>query len=332
MKKLFWGIAALSLPAVMLATSCSDKDIIETAGMENQISFDAAIGRSTLPTSRVGEFTAFANEDGFDVTAWSASGLFQTFALSFDGSDWSYDGAAVNQPGFALSYYAYYNAEGAAAATESVSDASFDYTVQPAAQQEDLMMAAVPATTDNQINLVFKHLLSQVNFAVVPMTNMTVKIDNISVSGVQDEGTYSSAGGWSAQDGDASYDYDYTGTAIAANDAAIVDGVYYFGNGGGVTNKTNALMLLPQTFAGATFTFDYEIVDVTTSQVKFSDTDVEVDLADLGAGWELGKRYVYVIDLSALVVGGEIAFTVQVGGWENYNDPGNGNAIAGIEE
>ena len=313
-KSFFLGFAALPLLA-MLASSCN-QEVVESKNDKNsQIIFSAAVGKQTL--SRATEFTGWTTGGSFTVKAYltGTNTEFNApgFALTFDGTNWNY-GSPVLQPGYSLTYYAYYPMANTSGYTVNTSGtASFNYAVQAVATQEDLI-AATATSSSATINLAFNHLLSQVNFAVQGITNVKITISNISINGVKNGGSYTYVSGWSALSGSATYAYTPTGgLPTTGTDGNIV----YLGNGGGTYTSNNALMLMPQAFSAAAdgnFSFDYELKDMADVVLKTG--TAFANFCDFtSATWQMGKRYVYLVDFTYLLQGGPIVFTVTVNNW-----------------
>ena len=340
MKKSFrWGLAALPL-LTMLATSCNQERVESRKDRDSQITFKAAIGKQTL--SKASEWTNSSwvpNTSALSVWAYSSLGQFNepgspgaSFVIGYDGVDWNYAGTPVTQPGYPIAYYSYYpetNISGLI--TPTVSGASFAYTVQGIGTQEDLIAACVPSTLNTVIALNFDHVLSQVNFAVQGIEGMYITLSNMSVNGVKNGGTYTFVSGWGTTPaGSANYAYVTHSTAATTFPATDgTNGILYLGNKGGATqtdnNNDNALMLMPQTFptagTGGNFTFDYLITDMAATPLTLKSGSATAYFSDFTTNeWELGKRYLYLIDFSNLFVGGPITFTVNVSPWTDASN------------
>ncbi|MDR2894979.1 MAG: fimbrillin family protein [Alistipes sp.] len=324
MKRLFLGAGALPMLA-LLAVSCAPESVENSNDGGGAINFRPAIGKQILPTTRATEFVGWDEGESINIYAYSSDGLYPgagagspSFVLTNGDGGWSY-GTPVEQPGYVLAYYAWENDEGMDAdPTSTISGTTFDYTVSAtAATQEDLIFAGVQGTTSTEINLLFNHLLSQVNFAVVPLANMTVNVSNIEVNDVNSKGTYTFANGtgsWGNTNTPADYTYAASGDITTAT-SGVDNGVYYY------KSADNALMLMPQALEdGANFTFDYTITDSVTGGNLASGQDVTVPLNDLAevTVWSAGVRYVYVINFDEVVEGGgDITFSVSVNDWSD---------------
>ena len=323
MKKTIWGFATLSL-LLLLASSCTNELIESKKDRDHQISFNAAVGKQTKAT----EFNFWGTGEGFTAYAYydGTPTLFETFVLVYDGTDWSYNGGTpVYHPsGATLNYYAIYPADHISSWNVTpVGVASFNYTVQAATTQEDLIAATFGPTTSPDVTLPFQHLLAQVNFAIQGIEDFEISVSGIWVSDVFDHSTYTFGSGWGSLSGNASYPYD---PAVTATTDGLSNDILYLGNTGDAASTKNngngnALMLMPQSFSttGSTFSFNYSITDMTTSIMSGSAT---ADFSDMTTTtWEPGKRYLYLLDFSDLLEKNVIKFTVTVTDWIDYDDP-----------
>jgi hypothetical protein len=338
MKKLFMTIATCSM--LFGIASCAKESVESVSDGTQNITFKAFLGKQTRAeeTDLDALKAAVPTTPGtstLDVYPYTASGTTvatpdsQPLKLTWNsGSDvWTYS-PALEQPGHALRYYSVYpltttNFTTAPAATST--DYGFSYKVAAAASQEDLIGASVPATISKTVALAYSHLLSQVNFAVQGLYDIKIDITGLTIDDVKDTGDYTFSAGWDNQSkttGDYTYTLDETALGILA--AGSSSSIVYLGNGGGTNTYTNALMLMPQTFAApsdgsfsvtfslfeessATSGFDVEVANNVTAIVNFSDFDI--------LEWKSGKRYVYVIDFTSYFETGYITFTVDVSDW-----------------
>lgn len=310
-KSLFKGIAALSLITV-LASGCT-QETVESRG-DKQIKFNPVVGKQT----RASEFIYWTAGDQINVSAFGVGGtaLYRVFTLTYGGggfNDWSY-GTPIAHPGVPLVFYSFYPEDNVSAILLDGTSGTFDYTILDEDNQEDLI-AASESTPDHLVGLQFKHLLSQVNFAIWGIEGVKVGVTNIQISGVADTGTYTFGQGWSNRSGDATYSYTAAGAEITDGTSEIL----YLGNMGGGNPadnaNDNAFMLLPQEFStpGVSFiNFDYTIYD--TDDVELRTGSASIDLSELGTTtWDTGKRYLYMMDFS----GDEISFFITVNSWED---------------
>ena len=351
MKKKFWGLAAIPLLA-LLATSCGKEETVETNdGGEKAITFRTNTGKQTL--SRASEITTddLKNAPVVRVKAYNATvanTFYKEFALRYDaGADavfgagkWTYNTNTPEfHPSFPLVHFSTYPTE-QTYSDVSGSGAKFSYTVNDnvGTPQEDLIAAWAKTTNaaatgagenDAEANLVYKHALSQVNFAVKGLKNVLITISNISVNGVKNRGEYtflpsgSPSNPWNAVTGDATYAYTFTTPPSGfTTDGDASEAVVYLGNGGAITNASNALMLMPQAFEGddGDFTFDYVLrhMDEVTVLAQGSAT-VEFGSPMLAPNneWLAGKRYLYTINFEAPFY---ITYSVNADPWLNGFD------------
>ncbi len=313
MKKILMGFAALSL--LFGAVSC-EKETRETApDGKKELSFRAALGKQAL--SRAAEFTAWTAGDDLTVYAYKTGSTAPayanpTFNLEYDGSVWSY-GTPITSTGGNVWYYSWYPTASSGVSNNSVAvnSYSFDYS---ATHDEDLVAAGIP-TSDYNVNLAFQHVLSQVNFALYTTEHLKITINSIALNGIKYTGTYTmgTGQGWSDVDGATNYSYELDG---ASN---ITDGTATSGTLVDLNDGSNALMLIPQTFADAA----NMVINFDLSRAGVSGDDVIVDGAEATVPlnnfeileWLPGKRYVYQLDFSSYIQTGEIKFNVSVGPW-----------------
>ncbi|MDR2891166.1 MAG: fimbrillin family protein [Alistipes sp.] len=323
MKKLFF-IPALAL--LVGAASCQ-KETVLTADSENGIEFKTALGQQT--TTRASEFTGWANGDGLTVYSYpvESTTLYNQFELTLTDGAWGYGDTPVEYKGFPLRYYSWYPETNVTNTGVTTGGYVIGYTVPAVASQEDLVGAGV-TVSGNMVTLPFKHLLSEVNFALMGSFGVGIEVTDIMVNDVASAGTYTFGAStpWSAQTGSA--DYAYTPFVDTTTDpdtpSNVIDiegtGISYMGNGNGTYNRTNALMLMPQTFAaGSTgnISLNYSLTHTDEGGDPATETgSVTANLSEFGNYiWEPGKRYVYMIDFTSFLAGGEITFTVTVDDW-----------------
>jgi hypothetical protein len=360
MKKMLIGVAALPLLA-LLATSCA-QEIVETKGDgEKYINYGVAAGKQTLGTraAEINLATLQSDQNGIGVEVFydglPASYSNERYTLTYvQGAgvmgDWQYNnGTPVLHPAGAIYHYSTYppvlnNIPGYTRPGGHTTPPSFPYTVSDnsVTPHQDLIAASYKTTNDNQAaataNLTYRHLLSQINFAVVGLEGYRVNVSNVSLNNVYDTNTFTFVqadavapaagypGSWDTPSGSGA-DYSYNGTGQADNFATTSITPVTIGNG------TNALMVMPQELHGNTlgpnFSFSYTIQYNNGGNyvnIPGGAGTVEVDLTDTAMfpdtkEWEPGKRYLYVIYFESPVI---IKYVVQdVEEWEDgFTDPG----------
>ncbi len=307
MKKNFGRLAAIPLLA-MLATSCG-QEVVETKD-SNVISYGIATGKQTL--SRATEVIVDDLYGGFDVSAiYTGTGTaFGNFTVSYSGGAWGY-GTEVYHPTDGLSHYTVVGTETGFAAGGT--SATFGYT---AVGQEDLIAAATTTTAANATaNLTFKHLLSQVNFAVNGLedTNIAITISDISLSNLENAGTYTLGNGnegtWALAGTNTGA---YTSALTAQSDPTAT-----------YTFMGSSLMLMPQAFTedftdgGFSFTYTLKDGDVTIGNGTVNMPFGDAAFAQYTQTWEPGTRYLYVITFETP---NKLKYNVvEVKGWEDPN-------------
>jgi hypothetical protein len=324
MKKIQWGFAAFPLLA-LLATSCNKEAVETNRDDEKVITFGVATGKQTL--SRAAEINSvnLLTETLFvDAYQSGTPNFFDNFELKHneDGYDpsegsggWGYAAMGTFHPNYDLVYYSVHPTTNASVSYNGT-DAAISYTVA----DEDLIAATATTTpTSTTANLTYGHLLSQVNFAIQGLTGVDITVSDIKVNNVHGSGTYlfpMADDSWTVFD-DADQNYDYVAPATTT-DGDEGEAIVYLGNQGGndpaENDKTNALMLMPQTIETAsTITFTYTLVD-SDNDAPLSEVNASasVDLKDLSTAWLPGKRYLYTIVFESPSV---IKFEVSVGDW-----------------
>ncbi len=361
MKNVFKGLAATSLLA-MLATSCA-QEIVETNGDEGvYIGYGIAMGKHTAGT-RVAEMsntllqTAAALGTGtpISVTAYPTGSTtpFATYGLSYDTSGagpfstgWTFNNSIpVLHPSGGLNHFAVYpNQTFHSPSSSGGSSVKFDYTV-PAGGGVDLI-AAGPANTTNanatsaKATLNFKHVLSQINFAIRGLDGYEITITAPKIKNVAKSGTYMLGGGSNSWTPDYTSVDEYTYAAGGFVGAYNATPTYLTSDATAPSaGNTNGLMLMPQTHNVPTgnssmvnqvntatdpyFTFDYEIKDAAFSGsngfVTTGTAIVPLGHTSLTATWEPGKRYLYIITFESPIF---LSYTVDVDSnpWTNGSD------------
>ncbi len=319
MKMSFWGSAVLSL--FILATSCNNETVESIDNQNSQLTFKTVLGKQTRASEFTG--TSWVATDNFPIKGYAngdaSTTPFFDKVLTYSGSAWSYPAPVVSQPGYVVNYHAWYpTANVTFDPTSNGNVAKMSYTVQVVGSQVDLI-AATKSTSTPAVILPFKHILSQVNFAIQGVRSVKVEISNISINGVKDAGVYTFAeagGSWATLTGSATYAY----APLAGTDkttGANTD-ISYLGNHTGSYGNNNALMLMPQNFtAPADGNFSFSFVLKSMADVTLANGSTSANFSDFGINWVMGVRYIYLIDFSSYLIGGPISFTVDVDGWDD---------------
>lgn len=248
---------------------------------------------------------SFYNEDG---TSW------RNFLLSYTTAGWSYGNPVYHPTGHFIHHFSTVPDQYAAltqlgnVSGRAGYEAPFTYTVKPVAEQEDLIAAKVTTSSESPTaNLVYKHLLTKVNFTVKAPTESNIKlvITNLQFVGLLNSGTYPlSASEW--QDewilGQTRNGYFYP------HDFSAVQGTDVVGD--------SNLMLMPQEFIGETtpsrIMFNYEIWQNDETKPIASG----LSFYTLNEVWEQGEARRYIIDFDCTIKNlPKIKFTVSVEDW-----------------
>lgn len=300
----------LAIAAVATITSCSQNEEFENLGQKEEINFTPLVGKATRVTPLVTDafetFTIYGYNVGttdFNGTGNLSTAIFGPETYSKSAATWTgntfYWPANVAEK---LCFFAYSPAS-IKEYQATTGYPSFKYEVKAVESQEDLVVASnLNKARGTDVSLAFNHALIQLNFSAGLTTGFTYAITNISISGVNNSGTFTysnSIGDWTAQDGTASYAYagDFNGT--------ITDNVLKLSTG------SNALMLMPQTVpAGAEISITYTATANSTNQVTFNGTK---KVAIGGVEWKKGSNICYKL---ILPTGAEaITYSTVVNPW-----------------
>ncbi len=325
-KKSVFGMLAVAL----LATGCNS-EFVETADSQNgNITFQTVLGKQTRAT----EFSYWGDSEGFTAKAYlkGTTTPFKDFTLTCNGTNsWTVSGGTVAHPGYPLDYYAWSPSDATGATFTPVASAStLEYTIPVVDSQVDLVAAYKPNHNNAAVDLTFYHILSQVNFAVQGVSNVKIAIKDITIKGVSNHNTYTFGTGWGGTpDGSASYVYKaksygagdgttYTsGTNTLTTDGTKITEIKL---GSGASTDGNALMLMPQSFNSSStatmeFTYTLTAMDGTTPLGTGTTSAYLRDFTT--TTWEVGKRYLYIIDFTEYFKGGNITFSVTVDTWKD---------------
>lgn len=245
----------------IVATSCA-KDEVSSDAKHNpdQIGFYTNTTRSSVVNLPVLE----ASTAGFVVYATSGNSPTAWFP-SIDGTNnykktaavWGWAGTAPSWPssttGYPMNFSAYFASSYTGFTLTSASAPLLlgTYTIQPEASQVDFLAAksvSISKPASGMLPLTFQHILSKINFGVIPGNGATVYVQSIGVNNVGNQRSYDfRAGDWaSSQPSTFTSKYFYKSTTTPATalvgtdptEAAIQNVVP--SNGGN-------LMLMPQT-------------------------------------------------------------------------------------
>lgn len=313
----------LAAVAALAIVGCSQNEEIEKAGEKAEINFTTIVGKTTRVTPMVANdfksFKVFAyntttNDMGSEA-ALTTKFMDDITANKSEEGVWGIDKGPYYWPmKDQIQFFAYSPVTNVKDYAATTGYPSFAYTIQPVATQEDLLVAKVENATKtkngkNGVNLVFAHILTQINFSAKLEDGATYTVTKIEISGIKNTGTFvygagDATGDWTSS---GSTSYEYVGKYDATIDANVAD----FSTG------DNALMLLPQTLAtDAKIAITYSVVKGTTT--TFSGTK-EVSLN--GQEWEIGKNLRYTLELSSDATEVTIKPTVNEWGAEDPATP-----------
>lgn len=192
------------LICALAATSCAKDDVSSSNAEYNpdQIGFRSNTSRASV----VNLPALAASPDGFKVFGASGSAPAGWYA-GIDGTNnykatagvWGWVNAAPVWPttptGYPMKFYAFFpaSAGGMSITTPTPTTMSGTYTVLPEATQVDFLAAkatAVSKPASGMLPLTFTHILSKINFGVIPGFGATVHVQSINVNNVGNSRSY----------------------------------------------------------------------------------------------------------------------------------------------
>lgn len=316
MKKfMFAAMAALAI------TSCSQNEELEAPSQKAEIGFNTVVGKSTRAAEAK---IADLEKNGFILYGYNTAEVSMSAEAVLDDVFMDSAVASFLTPNWSLTKGPYYwpvegNIQffGFSPITNVTTYAvgakgypSFSYIIQPRASQEDLIVVHTPNQTKAQtiapVNLVFKHVLTQINFKLKGEVGFTYSVTDIKIAGVKNTGTFTYAsdkGSWASTGDNADYVYDITYPCTVNG---ITETVIATGN--------NSLMLLPQTLGT-----DAKIVVTYSALYKGKQVfDGVKDVTLNTTSWGVGSKILYTLTLP----GGadEMTFNPSVGKWDDETE------------
>lgn len=330
-------IMILAAVAAIAATACTKTfEAVQTQG--------SALGFGTwanvLTKARTAGSSTFVNGDDFNVYGFKTinaanTTVFNGDAVSYDGTDWTYDNLRFWDPN--ASSYTFYAASpaGKIASANAQTGEFTSNSIAFAGNDNDVLVAdkkVVPqADFNNPVNLSFNHIASLVDFKVkkhAEIAAATVAVTSFQLNNIDNVGTFS-------------VNAAYTGSHPVVTWNPTARGAY--SNTSGVTSVAtlpsnvgtdgsdfliNHLVAMPQTFRTdeniQTVTIEYSITsggDTVTNTATFNlktfDNVDDKDNADtIIGGWEGGKHYTFYITINA----NAIVFTASIADWVTPNN------------
>jgi len=340
MKKIL-AIAAIAALTLTLA-SCNQNEIIETP-VEDAISMSAFTPVATKSAVLSGtSLNPFSTD--FIVNAYQGNTKFMNNVDIRYTTSWDYASASdkkywPNDESKPIDFYAYAPASHNSMAV-AADGKSMTVTVPEAnADQKDILYAETLGCTKSDRNgttytegstekvpLVFKHALSQINFAFkCTNSNIKVTVTKVAIENVANQVSETFAG--VATTGASSVLTDYA--------AALNETSYVLGETAVNVTSANPMILAPQVAAttawnkqaadatGSRFAITCKIEDVTSHVVYYD----AIAYIPASFAWEAGKNYTYTFNFSTgagQTPSGEnilqvITFDPTVTGWENVS-------------
>ena len=310
-KRLFTYII---LAAAAVTASCTKNTVDLPYG--GAISFAPVAEKST---KAIIEGTTYPTTESFAVSAYhgGSDAYFEDLVASYNSSItlWETSTAEYWPLAGSLTFNAYSPSSASGVTITSAGVTATDYTIQTSAQMTtDLCYASATvadcANHPESVPLVFSHALSQVVFRVKAASyyaNTTLTLNSLSIAGIYSVGDFTGSA-WENQDTEYTYNLSSTPTNLT-----------YDGNTPVVTDVCSFLFI-PQEFgANAALRVGYGIKQ-TISGTDYTLTNQPVSIPLFGsslAAWEMGKKYIYTINIGMDNV---ITFTASTVGWQDEND------------
>lgn len=320
----------LAIAAVATITSCSQNEEFENPAQSNEINFTSVVGKATRATVAV---TETLQDNGYKLYAYNTGDKNIADAISlgeafindegkYENSTWKLKTGGYYWPLNEKIHFFAYSPTTANIGSDSWKATgkypSFSYTVQAEATQEDLLAVAVAdkcktgVTSMGSVNLIFKHILTQINFKLVGKdAGFTYSVTGIKLTNVANEGTYtysSSTGAWSDLKGAAEYSYVFTNPTSVTGTGTVV-----------IAKDGNALILMPNTNVAAVK------VLVTYSTTKDSKTYFTgTKEVVLSGSWGIGQSILYTLTLPSGAEEITVSPSVDENGWGTDNEGSTG--------
>ena len=327
MKRLF-----LVLVLMLGLAACVEESLDETT--RNSIGFEPMVGKNTiikateLNDDNFSEFRVWAyytDDDNFGTLNANPSTYIPGIEVTKSGSHWNYSPAYYWPLTGNLSFFGIGGDDGenlAISLEENSPYPSFSYTVtNNSSQQKDLVVAVITnqnkqANGGNAVNMVFNHILTQVNFSLKGANpNLKYIIHKIEIQDAFYIGNFTFNSSIIDETNGSTWEPDittkvtYTYYPHAENEPglsipAVVDGEEhsFIPFGSGTTGE--ALMLMPQDFVG-TIKVKYDVINPAGQTLHTN----KIAERDLTATWEIGSKIRY--NLTLPVGGSLIEFDVE---------------------
>ncbi len=311
--------------------ACVEESLDETT--RDTIGFEPMVGKNTITKAtelnddNFSEFRVWAyytDDDNFGTLNANPSTYIPGIEVTKSGSHWNYSPAYYWPLTGNLSFFGI-GGDGVDNYTQSGSSfPSFSYTIaDTSSEQKDLVVAVITnqnkqANGGNAVNMVFNHILTQVNFSLKGKnTNLSYKVKEIRLEGAKKSGTFTfngTTGTWETSNDTVDYIYfsHEQGKPINRN----VEDFISFGDGNLIQGSENtinnrALMLMPQDFVGR-IKVKYDVINPAEQPVH-TDKWAETNLTTT---WGLGSKIRYNLTLPA--GGSIIEFDVVSDGVDNW--------------
>lgn len=272
---------SLFLLGVTVATlsSCTQSEVLEVAGSNKAIGFDAFVNKSIradITTDNINHFKVFGGYDG------NYTNVFNDEKVSGSKGSWTYDNTQYWTKGKTYTFQAY-APEGA---TASATANGVNFTGFTADGETDLLVSGVKTVSEvntasdpEKVQFSFRHVLSKIKFTFsTTLNNVNIAISDLKVQQVPNTGNYTnsgSTGSWGSPSGTKDYDLTVAEQVTKSN-----------------AKSSSEIIVMPQTFSqGLTVSFK---VTVTGGLSLTADHTVTLPTT----AWEEGKCYNYKAELT----------------------------------
>lgn len=334
-------IMILAVAAVALVACAKTHEVVETT--------HPAIGFRTwaehMTKARTQGSSEFVNGDDFNVYGFKTisaanTTVFDGDAVSFDGTDWTYDNLRFWDPN-ATSYTFYaVSPAGQIASADAQTGEFTSNSITFAGNDNDVLVADKKVVTKTgspeafeatPVALVFNHIASLVDFKVkkhAEIAEATVAITSFQLNNIDNVGKFSVNDAYTGSH--PVFTWNPTARGAYSNTSGVTSVATLPDNVGtdGSDFLINHMVAMPQTFRTdeniQTVTIEYSITsggdtiaNTATFNLKtFDNVDDKDNVDTIIGGWEGGKHYTFFITINA----NAIVFTASITDWVTPNN------------
>lgn len=277
----------LGAAALMLATACTNDEVVNVAPQSGAIGFSSFVDNATRADYNLGNLEGFnvwgvlnrTAENGGDITETL---VFNAQEVNKEGTAWTYSPTQywIDKANYKFAAVAPKAAAGVSDQTMTMTDGlTFTFNNATAKADVDLLFADAAKTevdpaSVGKVELSFIHMLSRVKFNFkndFESENIAIVVNNVKVTNAASEASFSGSAEnivWTRADGDANYTIDFKtkGVEVAGKDAEMTPHMYFIP------------VATPIAYV-VTFDVDYKIKDLSTGT------------------WNLVKNYAHTVTI-----------------------------------